>query len=161
MSFNKIIIVGNLGRNPELRYTPQGTAVCDFSLATNERRKDQTGDSKDETTWFKVTFFGRQAEVANQYLAKGRQVYVEGRLRAREWTDKDGKVRTSLEVTGSDIQFLGMRGDDMPATSGQESASSSPAPGSYNKPAAAAKGGGGSSSYSDSSSDIDEDDIPF
>src|SRR5438034_11698708 len=83
MSFNKIIIVGNLGRDPELRYTPQGTAVCDFSVATNERRKDQSGEMKDETTWFKVTFWGRQAEVASQYLTKGRQVYIEGRLRAR------------------------------------------------------------------------------
>ncbi|MEW6733999.1 MAG: single-stranded DNA-binding protein [Acidobacteriota bacterium] len=112
MSFNKIIIVGNLGRDPELRYTPQGTAVCDFSVATNERRKDPSGESKDETTWFRVTFWGRQAEVASQYLSKGRQVYIEGRLRAREWTDKDGRVRTSLEVVGTELQMLGSRGDD-------------------------------------------------
>src|SRR5215510_11044390 len=113
MSFNKIIIVGNLGRDPELRYTPQGTAVCDFSVATNERRKDQSGEQKDETTWFRVTFFGRLAEVASQYLSKGRQVYLEGRLRAREWTDKDGKVRTSPEVVGSELQLLGARGEEM------------------------------------------------
>src|ERR1043166_7965527 len=98
MSFNKIIIIGNLGREPELKYTPQGTAVCEFSVATNEKRKDQNGEVKEETTWFKVTFFGRHAKVASQYLNKGRQVYVEGRLRAREWTDKEGRAHTSLEV---------------------------------------------------------------
>lgn len=105
-SFNKIIIVGYLGRDPELRYTPQGTPVCDFSVATTDRRKDKSGEIQENTTWFRVTFFGRQAEVASQYLTKGRQVYVEGQLSQREWTDKDGATRTSLEVRGSDIQFL-------------------------------------------------------
>lgn len=125
MSFNKIILVGNLGRDPELRYTPQGTAVCDFSVATSEKRKDSTGgETKEETTWFKVTFWGRQAEVASQFLSKGRQVYVEGRLRAREWTDKDGKVRTSLEVTGTDLQLIGGRADDIGAASVSAGASS-------------------------------------
>jgi single-strand DNA-binding protein len=105
-SFNKIIIVGYLGRDPELRYTPQGTPVCDFSVATSERRKDKSGEFQETTTWFRVTFFGRQAEVASQYLTKGRQVYVEGQLSQREWTDKDGAARTTLEVRGSDIQFI-------------------------------------------------------
>lgn len=112
MSFNKIIIVGNLGRDPELKYTPQGQQVCEFSVATSEKRKDNSGEMKDETTWFKVTLWGRQAEVASQYLAKGRQVYVEGRLRAREWTDKEGRQRTSLEVFGTDLRLLGNRSDD-------------------------------------------------
>jgi single-strand DNA-binding protein len=105
-SFNKIIIVGYLGRDPELRYTTSGTPVCDFSVATTERRKDKSGDMQEITTWFRVSLFGRQAEIASQYLTKGRQVYVEGQLSQREWTDKEGATRISLEVRGSDIQFL-------------------------------------------------------
>lgn len=108
MSFNKIILVGNLGRDPELRYTPQGTPVCSFSLATNEKKKDKTtGENLDITTWFRVTLWGRQAETASQYLTKGRPVYIEGRLRQEEWTDRDGKTRMSLEVHGTDMQFIG------------------------------------------------------
>ena len=105
-SFNKIMIVGYLGRDPELRYTTQGTPVCDFSVATTERRKDKSGEAQEVTTWFRISLFGRQAEIASQYLSKGRQVYVEGQLSQREWTDKDGAARTSLEVRGTDIQFL-------------------------------------------------------
>jgi single-strand DNA-binding protein len=108
MSFNKIILVGNLGRDPELRYTPQGTPVCSFSLATNERRRDRTtGENNDITTWFRVTLWGRQAETASQYLTKGRPVYIEGRLRVEEWTDRDGKPRHTLEVHATDMQFIG------------------------------------------------------
>jgi single-strand DNA-binding protein len=107
MSFNRIILVGNLGRDPELRYTPQGTPVCSFSLATNERRKDKAGEMQDQTTWFRVTLWGRQAETASQYLQKGRPVYIEGRLRVEEWTDRDGKPRHTLEVHATDMQFLG------------------------------------------------------
>jgi single-strand DNA-binding protein len=107
MSFNKIILVGNLGRDPELRYTPQGTPVCSFSMATNERRKDKTGEMQDLTTWFRVTLWGRQAETASQYLTKGRPVYIEGRLRVEEWTDRDGKQRHTLEVNATDMQFIG------------------------------------------------------
>jgi single-strand DNA-binding protein len=111
MSFNKIIIVGYLGRDPELRYTPQGTAVCNFSVATTEKRKNVAGETEEHTIWFRVTAWGRQAEVAAEYLAKGRQVYVEGRLRREEYTDREGIQRTSLEVNASDIQFLGQRAD--------------------------------------------------
>ena len=108
MSFNKIILVGNLGRDPELRYTPQGTPVCSFSLATNERRKDRnTGENTDLTTWFRVTLWGWQAETASQYLTRGRPVYIEGRLRVEEYTDRDGKPRHSLEVNATDMQFIG------------------------------------------------------
>ena len=108
MSFNKITLVGNLGRDPELRYTPQGTPVCSFSLATNERRKDRTtGENNDITTWFRVTLWGRQAETASQYLQRGRPVYIEGRLRVEEWTDRDGKPRHTLEVHATDMQFIG------------------------------------------------------
>src|SRR6476619_124192 len=110
MSFNKVILVGNLGRDPELRYTPQGTPVCSFSMATNERRKDKTGEMQDQTTWFRVTLWGRQAETASQYLTKGRPVYIEGRLRVEEWTDRDGKARHTLEVHATDMQFIGSGG---------------------------------------------------
>jgi single-strand DNA-binding protein len=112
-SFNKITIVGYLGRDPELRYTPQGIAVCNFSVATTEKRKDpRSGEPQDVTTWFRVTVWRRLAEVANQYLAKGRQVYIEGRLRQEEYTDRDGIKRTQLVVDASDMHFLGTRGDE-------------------------------------------------
>lgn len=114
MSFNKIIVVGNLGRDPELRYTPQGTPVCTFSVATNERRKDKNGEVQDQTTWFRISLWGKQAETASQYLTKGRPVYVEGRLRLEEYTDRDGKQRFSLEVHATDMQFIGSgRGDEV------------------------------------------------
>ena len=107
MSFNTIILVGNLGRDPELRYTSGGTPVCQFTMATNERRKDKNGDRQDVTTWFRVTLFGRQAETASQYLQKGRQVYIQGRLRDEPWQDRDGKDRHTLEVTADSMQFIG------------------------------------------------------
>jgi len=113
-SFNKIVIVGYLGRDPELRYTPQGQAVCNFSVATTEKRKEpRSGEAQDITTWFKVTLWGRLAELANQYLSKGKQVYVEGRLRQEEYTDRDGVKRTSLVVNASDMHFLGTKGDEV------------------------------------------------
>jgi single-strand DNA-binding protein len=112
-SFNKIVIVGYLGRDPELRYTPQGIAVCNISVATTERRKDpRTGEPQDITTWFRVTLWRRLAEIANQYLSKGKQVYVEGRLRQEEYTDRDGVKRTSLAVDATDLHFLGTKGDE-------------------------------------------------
>lgn len=106
-SFNRITIVGHLGRDPELRYTPQGTAVANFSIATTEKRRGNGDDATESTTWFRVTVFGKQAEIAQQYLSKGRQVYVEGRLKLNEYTDRDGKPRTSLEVTADNFQMLG------------------------------------------------------
>jgi single-strand DNA-binding protein len=105
-SFNKIAIVGYLGRDPELRYTPQGTPVCNFSVATTEKRKDSAGELQDITTWFQVAFFGRQAEVAKEYLSKGSHVWLEGSLTLNQWTDREGATRGSLEVRGLDIKFL-------------------------------------------------------
>lgn len=141
MSFNKVILVGNLGRDPELRYTPQGTPVCSFSMATNERRKDKNGEMQDQTTWFRITLWGRQAETASQYLTKGRPVYIEGRLRVEEWTDRDGKPRYTLEVHGTDMQFIG---------------------GGKSEDAMAARAGGGSdASPPMDHSDPADDDIPF
>jgi len=107
MSFNKIIIVGNLGRDPELRYTPQGTPVCSFTIASNERRKDKSGEVQDITTWFRGTLFGQRAETFAQYLTKGKPVYVEGRLRQEAWTDREGKERTTLEINVTDFNFVG------------------------------------------------------
>ncbi|MEO8434872.1 MAG: single-stranded DNA-binding protein [Pyrinomonadaceae bacterium] len=145
MSFNKIILVGNLGRDPELRYTTQGTPVCSFSLATNEKRKDKTGEMQDTTTWFRVTLWGRQAETASQYLTKGRPVYIEGRLRVEEWTDRDGKARHTLEVHATDMQFIGGgRGDDAAAAA----AGGAPRTQSQGEPAA-------------HDTEITDDDIPF
>lgn len=109
-SFNKIIIVGYLGRDPEIRYTPQGDAVCNFSMATTERRK-VNGEAIEETTWFRVTVWRKLAEIANQYLSKGKQVYVEGKLRQASYEDREGNTRTTLEVTASDLQFLGTKGE--------------------------------------------------
>ena len=121
MSFNKIIIVGNLGRDPELRYTPQGTAVCNFSMATNEKRRDKSGEMQDITTWFRITLWNRQAENASKYLQKGSSVYIEGRLKLDEWTDRDGNTRQTLDVTATDMQFLGGRQDGMSAAAGSSS----------------------------------------
>ena len=110
-SFNKIILVGHLGRDPELRYLPSGgNAVCNFSVATTEKKKNRDGEAEETTTWFKVTAWGRMAELANEYLSKGRQVYVEGRLSLQTYTDREGQTRSSLEVNASDIKFLGDRG---------------------------------------------------
>lgn len=106
MSFNKITIVGHLGHDPELRTTKQGTPVCNFSMATTEKRKNAAGKPEEHTTWFNVTVWGRQAELASEYLAKGRQVYVEGRLRLEDYVHL-GKTRMKAEVNATDIQFIG------------------------------------------------------
>ena len=106
MSFNKITIVGNLGKDPELRYTPQGDAVCNISVATSEKKRDKAGDMQDVTTWFRITLWRKQAENAAKYLTKGSPVYIEGRLRIEEWADRDGKNRFTLEVQATDMQFI-------------------------------------------------------
>src|SRR5215813_3891349 len=110
-SFNKIIVVGYLGRDPELRYTPDGTPVCNFSVATTERRKDKSGEPQELTTWFQVALFGRQAENVKEYLSKGSQVWLEGSLTLNQWTDRHGAPRVNLEVRGSDIKFLSGSGE--------------------------------------------------
>lgn len=116
MSFAKVAVVGYLGGNPDLRYTPDGTAVCNFSVATTERRKNKAGEMEEQTLWFRVSAWGRQAEVAAEYLAKGRQVYVYGGLRTSEWTDRDGEKRVSLEISASEVHFLGQRGNGASGT---------------------------------------------
>lgn len=109
-SLSKVILVGNLGSDPEMRYTPNGKAVTSFNIATNRRYTTSAGESKEETDWFRVSVWGKQAEPCNQFLNKGKQVYVEGRLHARSWAGQDGQMRTSLEVTAERVLFLGRRG---------------------------------------------------
>ncbi len=160
MSFNKIIIVGNLGRDPELRYTPQGAAVCSFSMATNEKRKDKSGELQDITTWFKVTLWRNQAETAAKYLTKGSPVYIEGRLRIEEWTDRDGNNRYTLDVQATDMQFIsagrGETGGDFPG--GHDDFETHSGPPASSSSASASSGGGASASVSAPPGD---DDIPF
>ena len=109
-SINKVIIIGNLGRDPEVRYTPNGAAVCNVSVATTRNWKDKnTGEKVEETEWHRVVFYDRLAEIAGEYLKKGRAVYVEGRLKTRKWQDKDGKDNYTTEIVAENMQLLGGR----------------------------------------------------
>lgn len=116
--YQKLVIVGNLGRDPEMRYTPSGQAVTHLNIATNRRWTGNDGQQQEETIWFRVSVWGKQAEACNQYLSKGQQVLVEGRLTAdretggpRIWTDQNGSPRASYEMTAYEVKFLGSRGD--------------------------------------------------
>ena len=118
-SLNKVLLIGNLGKDPEIRYTTSGTAVASFSLATSERFKNKGGDWEERTEWHNVTLWGRLAEIAGEYLAKGRTVYLEGRLQTRKWQDRDGKDRFTTEIIGEKMQMLskkdsGREGDPEP-----------------------------------------------
>ena len=109
-SVNKVILIGNLGRDPEIRYAPSGSAICNVSIATTRQGKDRnTGERTEETEWHRVVFFDRLAEIAGEYLKKGRPVYVEGRLRTRNWQDKDGRDVFTTEIVGEQMQMLGGR----------------------------------------------------
>jgi single-strand DNA-binding protein len=109
-SVNKVILIGNLGRDPETRYTADGAAITNITIATSDRWKDKaSGEMKEATEWHRVAFFGRLAEIAGEYLKKGRPVYVEGRLRTRKWQDKDGQDRYTTEVIADNMQMLGSR----------------------------------------------------
>lgn len=155
-SVNKVILLGNLGRDPETRYTAEGgTAICNIAVATSRRYKNSQGELQEETEWHRVVFFGRQAEVAQTYLRKGSPVYVEGRLRTRRYTDKDGVERYQTEIISETLQLLGSRsqsnnsGDDSFETSYQPRASRpAPAPAPKPQPAVAPDS-------------LAEDDIPF
>ncbi len=132
-SVNKVIIVGNVGRDPETRYMPSGDAVTNISVATSDRYKDkQTGEMKENTEWHRIAFFGKLAEIAGQYLKKGSQVYVEGRLRTRKWTDQSGQEKYSTEIIADSMQMLGARmagsGDTGESGSRAKSAESSSSP---------------------------------
>lgn len=110
--YQQCTLIGNLGRDPELRYTPNGQAVTDFSVAVNRKWKSKDGTPGEETTWFKVTCWGSLAETTNQYLSKGRQVMIVGRVKASAWIGQDGEARATLELTAQEVKFLGGRGDD-------------------------------------------------
>ena len=161
-SVNKVIIVGNLGRDPETRYMPNGEAVTNVAVATTESWKDKnTGEKKELTEWHRITFYRKLAEIAGQYLKKGSQVYVEGRLQTRKWTDKDGVERYTTEIIADTMQMLGSRqgmgGGGAPMD--DDYGSSAPAP----RQSAGGGGGGasrGASKPAPNFSDMD-DDIPF
>jgi len=127
---NKVILIGNLGRDPEVRSTPSGQPVATFSLATNRKWKDQSGNRQEETEWHNIVCWGRQAEVAGQYLTKGKQIYVEGRLQTRSWDDKQsGEKKYRTEVICQNFQMLGARGG---YDGGSQSPASSPeSPGDF------------------------------
>ena len=107
---NKAILVGNLGRDPELRHTPNGQAVVNFTLATSENWTDKSGERQERTEWHRIVVWGRTAEMCHQYLSKGRTVYVEGRIQTREWEDKEGNKRYTTEINAQTVQFIGPRG---------------------------------------------------
>jgi single-strand DNA-binding protein len=139
---NKVILVGNLGADPETRYTAGGSAVTNVRLATTDAWKDkQSGEQQERTEWHRVVFWGRLAEIAAEYLRKGSQIYVEGRIQTRKWQDKDGQDRWSTEIVGNEMQMLGGRGDGggqsaPPDFDGGQSEDSGPSRGSAKKAAA-------------------------
>jgi single-strand DNA-binding protein len=118
MSVNKVILVGRLGRDPETRYTGGGQAVANFSIATDESYKDRNGERQKRTEWHKIVVWGKQAEIAQQYLKKGSLLFVEGRIQSREWQDKEGQKRTSFEIVANNFRMLGGRGDGAAASAG-------------------------------------------
>ena len=149
---NKVIIVGNLGQDPETRYMPSGAAVTNFTVATNESWKDkQTGEQKDRTEWHRVAMFNRLAEIAAEYLRKGSQVYIEGKLRTRKWQGQDGQDRYTTEIIADEMQMLGGRGG---AGGGSFGGGGGPQGGGGQQ------GGGGSAPPQPGPDDFD-DDIPF
>ena len=156
MSVNKVILVGNLGRDPEMRYTSGQTAVARFSIATTERRKDQSGNWNDHTEWHNVVTFGKQAENCANYLKKGRQVYVEGRLQTSKWQDKEGKDRYTTEIIANTVQFLGNKKEGISNNVQMESSqgSSAGAAALSGIPTADSLAAAGEVSF-------DDDDIPF
>ena len=163
-SVNKVILVGNLGRDPETRFSPDGAAICNISLATTSQWKDKTsGERKEETEWHRVVFYNRLAEIAGEYLKKGRSVYVEGRLKTRKWQDKEGQDRWTTEIVADQMQMLGSRegggeGGGYPRDS-RETATASAAAG-----ATSASGAGGSRAGAGRPTqtfDDSDDDIPF
>ena len=159
-SVNKVIIVGNLGRDPEVRYTPNGSAVCNVSVATTRSWKNkESGDKAEETEWHRVVFYDKLAEIAGEYLKKGRSVYVEGRLKTRKWQDKDGVEKYTTEIIAEQMQLLGSRegmgGGDADSDGGGYEQRSRPAP----RPAPSRQ----SAPAPKSSTGFDDmdDDIPF
>jgi single-strand DNA-binding protein len=161
-SINKVILIGNLGKDPEVRYTPSGSAICNITLATSRNWKDKnTGERQEETEWHRVVFYDRLAEVAGEYLRKGKSIYVEGRLKTRKWQDKDGQDKYTTEIIASEMTMLGSRdggGDEGGGGGGGYSRErEAPAPRASAPRAPAPKPAAKSSTGFDDM----EDDIPF
>ncbi|MCK9989308.1 MAG: single-stranded DNA-binding protein [Rugosibacter sp.] len=155
-SVNKVILVGNLGKDPESRYMPNGDAVVNITLATTDTWKDKnSGEKKEATEWHRVVFFRKLAEIAGQYLKKGSQVYIEGSLKTRKWQDKDGQDRYTTEIVADTMQMLGSRQGmgDAPSREGGRSSYDAPAAKPASAPANPNAGGSGFNDF--------EDDIPF
>jgi single-strand DNA-binding protein len=150
---NKVILVGNVGRDPELRYTASGTAVANFSLATSRRYKDRDGNQQEQTEWHRCVAWARTAEIVNQYANKGKQLYIEGRLQTRQWEDRDGKTRYTTEVVADNIQLLGRAGGG--GSSGGDYGDPGPAGGPGGDRGESGDAGGGGSAP------VNDDDIPF
>ncbi len=157
MGVNKVILLGRLGKDPELRYTSSQLPVASFSLATGERRKDQSGNWVEHTEWHNITTFNKTAELCSNYLKKGREVYIEGRIQTRKWQDKEGKDRYTTEIIANSVQFIGSRSDG--AGSGS-SASSGAMPFSEEGPADMSVGNSGGAP-ADMDAGFGDDDIPF
>ena len=151
-SVNKVILIGNLGADPETRYLPSGDAVTNIRMATTDTWKDKSGEKQEHTEWHRIAFFGKLAEIAGEYLKKGSPVYVEGRIRTRKWQDKEGQDRYSTEIVADRMQLLGSRGGGSEAAAREPKAAAAESGGG--KPAA--KKGGGGASFEDM-----DDDIPF
>ena len=157
-SVNKVILVGNLGRDPEVRYLPSGDPVANVTIATSSRYKSKTGEMVEETEWHRVTFFGRLAEIVSQYLKKGRSIYVEGRIKTRKYTDKDGQEKYATDIIASEMQMLGSReGMGEPGYSDDEGGARPARAQSNARQAAAAP----AASKPGSGFDDMDDDIPF
>jgi single-strand DNA-binding protein len=152
---NKVILVGNLGKDPEVRYSPNGGAVANITLATSESWKDKnTGEKQEKTEWHRVVFFGRLAEIAGEYLKKGAQIYIEGRLQTRKWQDKEGKDRYTTEIVAGEMQMLGSReGRGGASAEFDQSADEGRSASAGRAPAAAGAGKSGGGDF--------DDDIPF
>ncbi|MBI4478739.1 MAG: single-stranded DNA-binding protein [Acidobacteria bacterium] len=151
---NKVILVGNLGRDPELSYLPSGQSVAKFSLATSRSYKDKSGELKEETEWHNIVAWGKLGEICAQYLSKGRQAYVEGRIQSRTWEGKDGNKRTSVDIVASDVQMLGGRGEG--------GAAGAPRASSSQRSSAASSEPASEESFDQSPpAGITDDDIPF
>lgn len=162
MGINKVILLGNLGKDPEVRSTPGGLTICRFSLATGERKKDQSGQWVDHTEWHNIVTFGRTAENCQRFLKKGRQAFVEGRIRTNKWQDKEGKDRYTTEILADTVQFVGGRGESADSDYGGEPANDNilaGIPTADSLPKAA--NGGSRPSVSNEPVTFDDDDIPF